>query len=102
MAPAQDPEFLHEVWALYGVGTACILLRFTVGIRTLGIRGMRWDDGFALVALAAWTYSCVAVQIIYHDGTNAGYTPAEVAQFDERKFHEVVYGSKLFLGSWYA
>lgn len=102
MAPARDSKFLPEVWALYSVSTIWIFLRYFVRIRTDGIRGLRSDDGLALVALAAWTYTCAIIQITYHTGTNSDFTGAEVAEFDNKKFAEVEYGSKLFLGSWYA
>ena len=102
MAPARDDEFLPEVWGLYSVGTLWIILRFAVRIRTDGIKGLRLDDGFAFIALFAWTYTCAIIQITYYTGTNAGFTAAEVALFDRRKFDAVEYGSKLFLGAWYA
>jgi hypothetical protein len=102
MAPARDPEFLREVWALYAVGTVWLFARFAVGIRQFGIKGLRLDDGFALIALAAWTYTIAVIHITYHTGTNTDYTSAEVAHFDEQKIRQLVYGSKLFLGSWYA
>lgn len=102
MAPARDNEFLPEVWGLYSMGSLWILLRFAVRFRTDGIKALRLDDGFALAALFAWTYTCAIIQITYHTGTNTDFTAAEVAEFDQRKFDEVEYGSKLFLGSWYA
>lgn len=102
MAPARDNEFLPEVWGLYSLGTLWIVLRFAVRLRMDGIKGLRLDDGLALVALTAWTYTCAIIQITYYTGTNSDFTAAEVATFDQRKFDEVVYGSKLFLGSWYA
>ncbi|KAF2623090.1 hypothetical protein BU25DRAFT_462242 [Macroventuria anomochaeta] len=102
MAPARDSEFLPEVWGLYSLGTLWIMLRFAVRLRTDGIRGLRLDDGFAFLALFAWTYTCAIIQITYYTGTNTDFTAAEVAQFDQKKYDEVVYGSKLFLGSWYA
>jgi hypothetical protein len=102
MAPTHDSLFLREVWSLYGVGTLWLLLRFGVGVRTAGIRGLRLDDGFALIALAAWTYTLVTIQITYHTGTTVDFSAEEVARFDAQKYAEVVYGSKLFLGSWYA
>ncbi|KAJ4334117.1 hypothetical protein N0V95_009248 [Ascochyta clinopodiicola] len=99
MAPARDNEFLPEVWALYSLGALWIVLRFAVRLRTNGIRGLRLDDGFAFVALFAWTFTCAAIQITYYTGTNTDFSAAEIALFDRAKFEEVVYGSKLFLGT---
>lgn len=102
MAPARDKEFLPEVWGLYSLGTLWILLRFAVRLRMEGLKGLRLDDGLALLALFAWTYTCAIIQITYYTGTSSDFTAEEVAQFDRAKFEQVEYGSKLFLGSWYA
>lgn len=101
MPLTQDDEFLPELWSLYAVGALCILLRFAVRLRIAGFPGLRLDDGLALVALATWTYTCTVTHITYYTGTNVGFTPAEVALFDERQFERVKYGSKLFLAGWY-
>ncbi|KAJ4982898.1 hypothetical protein SVAN01_11600 [Stagonosporopsis vannaccii] len=101
MAPARDDEFLPEVWALYSLGALWILLRFAVRLRIDGLKGFKLDDGLALVALFAWTYTCAVTEVTYYTGTNLDFTPAEVAEFDQAKFKQVEYGSKLFLGSWY-
>jgi hypothetical protein len=102
MAPVRDNGFLPEVWSLYSVATLWIVLRFAVRLRTHGVKGLRLDDGLAFIALLAWTYTCAIIQITYYTGTNTDFSPAEVAMFDKAKFDEVGYGSKLFLGSWYA
>lgn len=102
MAPARDKEFLPEVWGLYSLSTFVLILRFAVRLRMAGVGGLRLDDALALIALIAWTYTCAMIQITYHTGTNTDFTQAEIAEFDQRKYDEVVYGSKLFLGSWYA
>ncbi|EMD85386.1 hypothetical protein COCC4DRAFT_75992 [Bipolaris maydis ATCC 48331] len=102
MAPARDDKFLPEVWGLYSVGALWLLLRFAVRLRTVGVMGLQLDDGFAFVALIAWTYTCAITDIIYHTGTNTDYSAAEIALFNHDKFAEVEFSSKLFLGSWYA
>lgn len=102
MAPARDKEFLPEVWGLYSVGTLWIILRFAVVIRMKGIRGLKLDDGLAFIALFAWTYTCAIIEITYYTGTNNDFTEEEIASFDQNKLNEIEFGSKLFLGSWYA
>lgn len=102
MAPARDSEFLPEVWGLYSLGSFWLILRFAVRLRTDGIRGLRLDDALAFVALIAWTYTAAIIEITYHTGTNTDYRPEEIAKFDQKKHDEVVFSSKLFLGSWYA
>ncbi|KAF5845467.1 hypothetical protein GGP41_003118 [Bipolaris sorokiniana] len=102
MAPARDDKFLLEVWSLYSVGALWLLLRFAVRLRTVGVMGLQLDDGFAFVTLIAWTYTCAVTEIMYHTGTNTDYSAAEIALFNEDKFAEVEFSSKLFLGSWYA
>jgi len=79
-----------------------LVLRYVVRIRVDGIKGLRLDDALACVVLFAWTYTCAIIQITYYTGTSLDFTPEEVATFDQKKFAEVEYGSKLFLGSWYA
>lgn len=102
MAPARDSKFLPEVWGLYSVGTLWLVLRFAVRLRTEGSRGLRLDDTLAFIALFAWTYTAAIIHVTYHTGTNTDFEPTEIANFDQEKYDEVVYGSKLFLGSWYA
>jgi thiamine pyrophosphokinase len=102
MAPARDNEFLPEVWGLYSLATLWIIFRFAVRLRADGIKGLRLDDGLAFIALFAWTFTCAIIQVTYYTGTNTDFTAAEMAVFDQKKFDEVEYGSKLFLGSWYA
>jgi len=102
MAPARDSEFLPEVWGLYSLGTLWLVLRFAVRIRTDGIRGLRLDDALAFIALMAWTYTAAIIDTTYHTGTNTDFELAEIAKLDQKKYDGVVYGSKLFLGSWYA
>ncbi|KAF3050611.1 hypothetical protein E8E11_010081 [Didymella keratinophila] len=102
MAPARDNEFLPEVWGLYSLGTLWLVLRFAVRIRTDGIRGLRLDDVLAFIALIAWTYTAAITDITYHTGTNTDFESAEIAGFGQKIYDEVMYGSKLFLGSWYA
>ncbi|KAG9199004.1 hypothetical protein G6514_009189 [Epicoccum nigrum] len=99
MAPARDDEFLPEVWGLYSLGTLWLVLRCIVRIRVDGIKGLRLDDALACIVLFAWTYTCAIIQITYYTGTSSDFTPEEVAKFDQKKFAEVEYGSKLFLGS---
>jgi hypothetical protein len=102
MAPARDDEFLPEVWGLYSIGTLWLVMRFAVCFLTVGLKGLRMDDGLAFIALVAWTYTCASIHITYYTGTNTDFTAAEVSAFVHHKFAEVEYGSKLFLGSWYA
>lgn len=102
MAPVRDSKFLPEVWGLYAIGTTWLLLRFAVRLRTTGLFGLQLDDGFAFIALGCWTYTAAITQVTYHNGTNTDFTPSEVAGFDQRKIDEVIYTSKLFVGSWYA
>jgi hypothetical protein len=102
MAPARDSAFLPEVWALYSLGTAWLVLRILVRIRMTGLLGLDLADALALVALAAWTYTAAVVEITYYDGTNTAYTVDEIATFDQQFRDHLEYGSKLFFGSWYA
>jgi len=102
MAPARDDGYLPEVWGLYSIATLWLVLRFAVCFRTVGLKGLRMDDGLAFIVLVAWTYTCAVIHITYYTGINTDFTEAEVSAFVDYKLAEVERGSKLFLGSWYA
>lgn len=102
MATTGDDDFLPEVWGLYALGSLYIVLRFAVRLRADGWKGFRLDDAFAIIALLAWTYTCAIIHITHYTGTIIDFTVAELVTFDQSKFDQVEYGSKLFLGSWYS
>ncbi len=102
MAPVKDGRFLPEIWALYSVGVLWVALRFTVRVRTVGMRGLQVDDGFALFAVVCWTVIVMGIHITYYTGTNVDYSATEVWQLEEREVERISSGSKLYVITFYA
>jgi hypothetical protein len=54
-----EPEFLREVWGLYGLGVLILFLRFATRLRTVGVRQSKGDDYMAIVVLFCYTADAV-------------------------------------------
>ncbi|UPX18149.1 uncharacterized protein EKO05_0008459 [Ascochyta rabiei] len=102
MAPVKDNKFLPEIWVLYSIGVLWVALRFAVRIRTVGIRGLRIDDGFAFFSVLCWTIIVLGIHITYFTGTNVDYSATEVWDLTERQVERASYGSKLYIITLYA
>ncbi|KAL3420370.1 hypothetical protein PVAG01_08869 [Phlyctema vagabunda] len=103
MIPDEDPAFIREIWALYGLGVAILLARFFTRIKTVGIRGFQGDDYLNVFVLAFYTIDAVMVHLIYFTGSNVEasveqltrtLTAEEIAGFES--------GSKEQLVAWYS
>lgn len=57
-------KFLPEVWALYGIGMAVLLLRFVTRLKTVGLKGFQGDDYMSILTIAFFTAGVTAVHII--------------------------------------
>ncbi|CAI6091716.1 unnamed protein product, partial [Clonostachys chloroleuca] len=62
--------FLQETWALDGIGTAILLLRFAVRFKTIGIRRLQFDDLFVFLVLIFYACDAATVHLVYFLGTN--------------------------------
>ena len=102
MAPVKDGRFLPEIWALFSVGVLWVVLRFAVRIRTVGIRGLQIDDGFAFLSVLCWTIIIVGIHITYFIGTNIDYSATEVWGLTEHQVEGISFGSKLYIITLYA
>jgi hypothetical protein len=58
------PQFLPEVWALYGLGMTVLILRCAVRLQTVGFRGLKGDDVFSLLVMAFYTMDAATVHIV--------------------------------------
>ncbi|KAM0244681.1 hypothetical protein ACHAP5_006024 [Fusarium lateritium] len=96
-------QFLIEAWSLYVVGTCIILTRFAVRFKTVGWRGLQWDDFFSVLVLIFYAVDAFTVHLIYYLGTNieAG-VEAQSRKLTEQEIFEYEKGSKLQLAAWYA
>ncbi|KAL3424667.1 hypothetical protein PVAG01_03948 [Phlyctema vagabunda] len=98
-----DPEFLLEVWVLFAIGVAVVLLRFAVRIKTIGFKGFQGDDFMTILVLAFFTMDAVTVHIIYFTGTNVEAAALQLTRelmADEIATFEL--GSKEQLAAWYS
>ncbi|CAH0020840.1 unnamed protein product, partial [Clonostachys rhizophaga] len=97
------PSFLKEAWALHGIGTAVLLLRFAVRFKTIGISRLQFDDLFAFLALIFYACDAATVHLVYFLGTNVEastiQTQRELCPEDVADF---TLGSKLQLVAWYS
>ncbi|KXL43633.1 hypothetical protein M433DRAFT_43595, partial [Acidomyces richmondensis BFW] len=96
-----DPEFLKEVWGLFGVGCLVLVLRFIVRLRTVGIRKFEGDDYLVILVLLCYTADAVTVTLTYLNGSNVDYTPEALKKLDPQENEQVIFGSKMQLFAWY-
>ncbi|KAG9251586.1 uncharacterized protein F5Z01DRAFT_271501 [Emericellopsis atlantica] len=98
-----QPEFLHEVWALFGVGCLILLGRFVVRLRAVGIKGLQGDDFFSMLVWIFYAMDASTVHLIYFLGTNveAGVA-AEKGPLSDKDIRDYELGSKLQLIAWYS
>lgn len=99
----RDSEFLPEVWALYGVGVAVLLLRFATRIKTVGFKGFQGDDYFSILTLAFFTMDAATVDIIYYSGTNVEASAVQKTRtLTDAEVRAYIFGSQEQLIAWYS
>ncbi|KAH8171196.1 hypothetical protein LIA77_09977 [Sarocladium implicatum] len=97
-----QPEFLHEVWALYAVGVALLVTRFVVRLQTVGFRGLQLDDLFSFLVLLFYTGDAVTVHLIYFLGTNVEAAFVQLTrELTASELSDYTLGSKLQITAWY-
>ncbi|GME64489.1 Mg2+ transporter zinc transport protein [Neofusicoccum parvum] len=101
-AAENNPHFLPEIWGLYVVGCIIFAMRFTVRLRTVGIKGLSGDDYFALAAWLFYTVDAVVVDRAYNLGTNVDFTDEEYEAMTSAQLHSVSKGSKYELVAWFS
>ncbi|KXJ88019.1 hypothetical protein Micbo1qcDRAFT_111613, partial [Microdochium bolleyi] len=95
--------FLREVWGLYIVGMVILALRFAIRWKTVGLRGMQWDDMFALLVVVFYTIDAATVHIVYYAGTNVeGVYLSTLRTLSQAELDQVHEGSKQQLLAWYS
>ncbi|KAM0544877.1 hypothetical protein ACHAPJ_011622 [Fusarium lateritium] len=99
----ERPSFIIEAWTLYVLGTTILLTRFAVRFKTVGWRGLQWDDFFATLVLIFYAIDAFTVHLIYYLGTNIeGVVHSKTATLTDHEIHEYTLGSKLELLAWYS
>jgi len=102
MAPVKDKKFLPEIWILFSIGVLWVVMRFAVRFRTVGIRGLQIDDGFAFFSVVCWAVIIMGIHITYFTGTNIDYSATEVWDLTEHQVERASFGSKLYIITLYA
>lgn len=97
----RDDTYLKEVWALFGVGAAVIVVRFMVRLRTNGWRRFQGDDYMAIVVFACYAADAITVTIIYQTGANVDYRGSDLLRLTREQVNSIEYGSKMQLFAWY-
>ncbi|KAH7112079.1 hypothetical protein B0J11DRAFT_598025, partial [Dendryphion nanum] len=84
------------------LGTIWVLLRFAVRFRTVGIRGLKIDDGFAFLCLLCWTTIIAGINCTYFTYTNIDFKADEVYRLSAEEIKRVEWGSKFYIITLYA
>ncbi|KAH7024800.1 uncharacterized protein B0I36DRAFT_226933, partial [Microdochium trichocladiopsis] len=96
------PQFLREVWGLYGFGILILLLRFAVRIKTVTIRGLQWDDFFALLVIIFYTIASTTVHLVYLQGSNIeGVIISASRPLSDEEIDQLHEGSRQQMLAWY-
>ncbi|KAI4725483.1 hypothetical protein E4T49_06728 [Aureobasidium sp. EXF-10728] len=91
---------LKEVWALYAISTFIIISRYAVRIRTVGLKGLYWDDLFCFGVMIFNTVDAVVVHIIHFTGESSEVTEKWLETATQADIDRVTYGSKLEYTAW--
>jgi len=98
-----DESFLQEVWGLYIAGMIVFVLRFAVRSKTVGLRGLQWDDMFAALAVIFLTLDAATVHIVYFAGTNVeGVHLSKLRTLSQVELDQLDEGSRIELVAWYS
>ncbi|CAD0088229.1 unnamed protein product, partial [Aureobasidium mustum] len=96
---ALDP-ILQEVWALYAISMFIILARYAVRLRTVGFRGLYWDDLFCVGVMIFNTVDAVTVHLVHYTGESSEVTEKWLETATQADIDRVIYGSKLEYTAW--
>ncbi|EME38349.1 hypothetical protein DOTSEDRAFT_106055, partial [Dothistroma septosporum NZE10] len=96
-----DNSYLKEVWGLFGVGVAVLVVRFLVRLRATGWRRFQGDDYMSIVVFVCYAADAITVTIIYQKGANVDYRGTDLLRLTHEQVDSIVYGSKMQLFAWY-
>ncbi|CAD0108525.1 unnamed protein product [Aureobasidium uvarum] len=91
---------LKEVWALYAISTFIILSRYAVRLRTVGLKGLYWDDLFCFGVMIFNTVDAAVVHIIHFTGESSEVTEKWLETATQADIDRITYGSKLEYTAW--
>jgi hypothetical protein len=84
------------------LGSAVLILRLVVRLRTVGIRQLCGDDYITLLVLLCYVGDAVTVDRTYVLGTNVDFTQEWIMRMTPHERQHVITGSKLELLAWYS
>ncbi|THW61178.1 hypothetical protein D6D20_05235 [Aureobasidium pullulans] len=95
-------EALHcaLLGALYAIATFIILGRYAVRLRTVGIKGLYWDDLFCFGVLIFNTSDAVLVHLVHYTGESSEVSEKWLQTATQADIDRVTYGSKLEYAAW--
>ncbi|KAL3480503.1 hypothetical protein BJX99DRAFT_254493 [Aspergillus californicus] len=89
-----------ETFSEYGIGIFFLLLRLVARLKMGGIRGLRLDDAFAVLAMIFFTLQTVNIYEMDILGTNIGLSKDTAMLVPENKISDTILGSKLAFMNW--
>lgn len=96
-----DPRYLPEVWAWFGIGCLTLVLRYTVRIRTVGFRGFQGDDYIMAFAFIMYMLDAILVTLIFVYGDNVDFSPQDIASMTDAQIRSLEAGSRAQLAAWF-
>ena len=97
-----DDSYLKEIWALFGLATAVIVLRYIVRLRTVGWRRFQGDDYIAIVVYGCYATCSITITIIYWNGAAVDYLGQDLLRLTQEQINAIEYGSKMEVLTSYA
>ncbi|KAH0015710.1 hypothetical protein KCU78_g8094, partial [Aureobasidium melanogenum] len=91
---------LQEIWALYAISMFILFTRYAVRLRTVGLRGLYWDDLCCVGVMIFNTIDSVTVHIIHYTGESSEVTEEWLRTATQADIDRVTYGSKLEYTAW--
>ncbi|KAH0413486.1 hypothetical protein KCU90_g16672, partial [Aureobasidium melanogenum] len=91
---------LKEIWALYAISTFILFTRYAVRLRTVGLRGLYWDDLCCVGVMIFNTIDAVTVHIVHYTGESSEVTEEWLRTATQADIDRVTYGSKLEYTAW--
>ncbi|KAL3484717.1 hypothetical protein BJX62DRAFT_248176 [Aspergillus germanicus] len=89
-----------ETFSEYGVGIFFLLLRLVARLSMGGVRGLRLDDAFAILAMIFFTMQTVNIYRMDILGTNIGLNEETAMLVPESQIPDMIRGSKLAFMNW--
>lgn len=85
---------------MFSISTFIILLRYIVRLRTVGLKGLYWDDLFCVGVLAFNTLDASLVHVVHFTGESSIVTEKWLETATQADIDRLVYGSKLEYAAW--